>query len=1292
MVRRVCMSEDVKHNRLSRHLYSSSRMATMGRQSFGHRRSLDYVLVLILFLQFFSAATTIQVVAAATVPSTTTTTVATTTTTTRPLITPAPKITTTARNATAQNATAPNMTTTAPKITTTAPNATAPNTTATAPKITTSAPNATAPNTTPPNAPKITTTAPNATATNTTATAPKITTAGPNATAPNATDPNAAAPNTTAPNMTTTAPNMTTPAPNATAPNTTATAPNATAPNTTATTPNATAPNMTTTTPNATMTTIAPNATMTTIAPNATMTTIAPNATAPNMTTTAPNATAPNTTATVTPPTNTTPALTTTPVPCNFSVSCNQMFYWMLINTTDQTLNAENVTKWLNNLDNCIGHDTSNKIASTIENQSSLVQNKSVFCNEAVSVSTTCEVLLELRGPANVCCIRQTVLTASNSFDVNVVGDIEGVGVCLNSNTSSEQICNQIQKNCTLSPLPTTTEPPCNCLSNCNSSEAYYSVTLENMSMNATGLKPYLHQLFEASCDEKSECKKVFVDFASMYSDFRVAKCSGETLQNCTVIVKLSNPMNVCKIKFAIDFIIKQQNAYIHITDVTRVAMCSWSSNDTMGQNITLIQSSTSFDEFCSNNNNNSKSLVNCLSVAFLLNDSCDANQTLPNSTATPPSTTESTNTSVDAEGLLKLTANASSLNSSQVDLIISQLEKLLSGPNVSMGLANTSVGIVNNLLDVPADVMFNFSKRANGLVDTVGLKLVVSGESEKLITSSLALAVKKVNGTNFEMTSFSISDSSNLQVRSDSNRDVVDPNQSTSLGSITLPASLTQNLSPQDQQLASRVQFNFYQKDTFFQDKRLDGLNRKLISGILSTSVSNLSISNLQKNVTITFKNTQNPDIIPKTKEQNVTISVKCVFWDLGLNGGAGGWKSDGCHTVNSSALETQCSCNHLTSFGILLDISKTPIDPLQNTILTYITYIGCGISAIFLSITLLTYLAFEKLRKDIPSKILIHLCLALLLLNLVFLIDPWLAQYQDVNGLCISTAFFLHYFLLASFTWMAMEAVHMYLAIVKVFNTYVSRFMLKIGFAGWGIPLIVVIIVIATNKIGNNYGLVSYAKFIDGTTDYFCWITNDIVFYVAVVVYFCIVFLINFAMFIVVLVQLCRIKRQNPQNVQNRSSWQELRSVAGLTVLLGITWGFAFFAWGPVNLAFMYLFAIFNTFQGLFIFIFHCAMKENVRRQWRAYLCCGKLRLPEHSDWSHTQTQKIKKTTKKRPSSAQSNNSSSSFLNNDSVADAHMGIGNPYDDTIITASEENPSDVVLNEISNKHLRKRSY
>ncbi|KAM6986625.1 adhesion G-protein coupled receptor G2-like, partial [Aplochiton taeniatus] len=128
-------------------------------------------------------------------------------------------------------------------------------------------------------------------------------------------------------------------------------------------------------------------------------------------------------------------------------------------------------------------------------------------------------------------------------------------------------------------------------------------------------------------------------------------------------------------------------------------------------------------------------------------------------------------------------------------------------------------------------------------------------------------------------------------------------------------------------------------------------------------------------------------------------------------------------------------------------------------------------------------------------------------------------------------------------------------------------------------------------------------------------CWLRNDIAFYVAVVAYFCVIFLFNLIMFVVVMVQLSRIKRQNPHNMQHRSVLQDLRSVAGITFLLGLTWGFAFFAWGPVNVAFMYLFAIFNSLQGFFIFIFHCAVKENVRRQWRTFLCCGRLRLAENS-----------------------------------------------------------------------------
>lgn len=68
-----------------------------------------------------------------------------------------------------------------------------------------------------------------------------------------------------------------------------------------------------------------------------------------------------------------------------------------------------------------------------------------------------------------------------------------------------------------------------------------------------------------------------------------------------------------------------------------------------------------------------------------------------------------------------------------------------------------------------------------------------------------------------------------------------------------------------------------------------------------------------------------------------------------------------------------------------------------------------------------------------------------------MLFLLDSWLSSFSNY-GLCIATAATLHYFMLASFTWMGLEAVHMYLALVKVFNVYVPFYMLKFCALGWG------------------------------------------------------------------------------------------------------------------------------------------------------------------------------------------------------------------------------------------------
>ncbi|KAJ8278162.1 hypothetical protein GJAV_G00084580 [Gymnothorax javanicus] len=869
----------------------------------------------------------------------------------------------------------------------------------------------------------------------------------------------------------------------------------------------------------------------------------------------------------------------------------------------------------------------------------------------------------------------------------------------------------------------------CDCTNFCRDTAAYYVLQLDilSASISIAHIRTVISQLSSTQpCQSSPNICPIFQLVSPIYQGAHL-ECRGteERLFNCMVVLKLSQTVDMCLASTVILFLLQEVEDIDFNGAVTRAAICSWPSEpeaDLLNSTFTWVSADLFASEICHSLNPVVFACKEDEILGVLLKESCTpptppsaatsspltitnskttktsttANSTspavippvLPTEAPTADSTTGAASTQFTtvtmttpseedmAERLEEQTKEAHALNSTEVEQVVSQLEDLLSAPNISRALGQRLLTIASNLLNASSDTLATYSRRIINTVEELGQKLVVQDGTETITSDSLTLAVKTVDGANFEETVFSIANPDNAQI---SIRDALRAQRRTrnarasALGTITLPASLTDSLTEAEQLLASRVQFIYYERTTLFQDKSL--VNGSINSGVLATSVANLSISGLKDNVSFTLQNIQP---IPGN------FVAICVFWDFNQNDGLGGWSSEGCSVQNSTDSETICSCNHLTSFAVLLDLSREGItDRLHAIIQTFITFIGCGISAIFLSITLLTYLFFEKLRRDIPSKILMQLCTALLLLNLTFLLDSWLALYTEAVGLCISTAFFLHYFLLVSFTWMGLEAFHMYLAIVKVFNTYMSRYMLKFSLFGWGVPLIVVIIVIAINK--DNYGLLSYGKYDDGSSDEFCWIRNDIAFYVAVVAYFCLVFVVNLAMFVVVMVQLRRIKRQNPHGTQHRNGLQDLRSVAGLTFLLGLTWGFAFFAWGPVNLAFMYIFAILNSLQGFFIFVFHCALKDNVRRQWRAYLCCGKLRLTESSEWSRTTTNanNYKDSVYTGTSSQIRPNlssSSTSVRTNDSGEASSSPTSEISEDSVFTAARPPIADVVAN------------
>ena len=95
--------------------------------------------------------------------------------------------------------------------------------------------------------------------------------------------------------------------------------------------------------------------------------------------------------------------------------------------------------------------------------------------------------------------------------------------------------------------------------------------------------------------------------------------------------------------------------------------------------------------------------------------------------------------------------------------------------------------------------------------------------------------------------------------------------------------------------------------------------------------------------------------------------------------------------------------------------------------------------------------FYTFRKIRTKTPSLILLNFCLALSLTLIVFIVAAERSKTSSASS-CRAAAIALHYFVLAVFIWMAIEAYNMYLCFVKILPTGQSYFITKSMITGWG------------------------------------------------------------------------------------------------------------------------------------------------------------------------------------------------------------------------------------------------
>ncbi|XP_068607092.1 adhesion G protein-coupled receptor E5-like [Brachionichthys hirsutus] len=340
--------------------------------------------------------------------------------------------------------------------------------------------------------------------------------------------------------------------------------------------------------------------------------------------------------------------------------------------------------------------------------------------------------------------------------------------------------------------------------------------------------------------------------------------------------------------------------------------------------------------------------------------------------------------------------------------------------------------------------------------------------------------------------------------------------------------------------------------------------------SRVASVVVSNPSTQNLSHPVNITLRHLQDTEESPEVK-------YICVYWSE-----RGTWSTDGCHQKHSNITHTLCSCDHLTSFAVLMARY-----PMKHTFgLLLVTKIGLTLSLLCLMLCILTFKFCHSIQGT-RNTIHLHLCVCLFMADLFFLAG--VSQTQPVGG-CRFIAVMLHFFFLGVFTWMLLEGVQLYRMVILVFNATIRP--LHLFLVGYGTPLFIVVISVIIRA--NGYG-----------TDKHCWLSLEDGLIWSFFGPVCFIILLNIFFFIVTVWRLAqKFSSLNPDLTKLYKIKAFTVTAVAQMCILGLMWVFGAFLFEEGSTLVAYVFTILNSLQGVLVFIMHCLLSKQVREEYANFL----------------------------------------------------------------------------------------
>ncbi|XP_036392365.1 adhesion G protein-coupled receptor E1-like [Megalops cyprinoides] len=359
----------------------------------------------------------------------------------------------------------------------------------------------------------------------------------------------------------------------------------------------------------------------------------------------------------------------------------------------------------------------------------------------------------------------------------------------------------------------------------------------------------------------------------------------------------------------------------------------------------------------------------------------------------------------------------------------------------------------------------------------------------------------------------------------------------------------------------------------------------KTMMSNVVSASLPNTKHPTLLKPVNFTLRHLTPPSL---SRQVDPGGNLTCVYWNQSR------WIVDGCEATKINSNYTMCTCNHLSTFALIMQTDRSPEDDI---ILKWISMIALSVGLLFLALAILTFILC-RWNPKVSNTARLNLSICLFLAHLLFLlVQSFLSHIQKHKLVCAVISGVLHFLFLSSFVWMFLEALQLFLLVRNLREVrIIQREGIHWGFLlliGYGAPCLVV---------GVSAGVVP-----EGYGSDQCWLKTDEGFIWSFLGPVCFLLAVNVILFTTITGYLWfALAGRDKEISQLKDTRMMVVKILFQLIILGCSWMFGFFVNNSKVLE--YLFLLITSQQGTFIFLVHCVFRKEVQewyRKWWKILC---------------------------------------------------------------------------------------